>query len=67
MSVETRIYVMKDSDTPDFDWLADENFEETLEFIEGRGNVYTLDGFIEAFNNQEVSTFTDTIFKLEIE
>lgn len=56
---------MKDDNTPDFDWLNDINLEETLDFIEEQGNVYSIDGFIEAFNNQEISSFTDYLFKIE--
>jgi len=62
--MEIKIYVIRDSSAPDFDYLDEDNFEETLDHIEEQGDVYSLEGFIKAFNNQEVSTFTDTIFKV---
>lgn len=60
--VETRVYVL---DTADFDdqtkhysELTDDEFQ-TL--AEEQGRVYTLDGFQEAFNSEEINSAIDII------
>lgn len=51
-----KVYVLQS--TQKTVWLSDEDF---MELAEEEGSVYSLYGFMKAFNEQEVSTSTDCI------
>ena len=53
--VETRIYVVEDIDASNL------NDEEFMDLAEEEGRVYTLQGFQEAFNLEEINSAIDVI------
>lgn len=57
--VETRAYVL-DTFNVNKEWakLSDEEF---ITLVEEEGNIYTLNGFQEAFNNAEVNSEIDIV------
>ena len=57
---ETRVYVIDTFNVRGINWndLTDEEF---INLAEEDGNVYTLQGFQEAFNSQDINTEIDVI------
>lgn len=57
---ETRVYVVDTFNIKKRSWkdLTDEEF---ISLVEEEGNIYTLGGFQEAFNAQDISTEIDVI------
>ena len=57
---ETRVYVIDTFNVRGINWndLTDEEF---MNLAEEDGNVYTLQGFQEAFNSQDINTEIDVI------
>jgi hypothetical protein len=57
---ETRVYVLDTFNVKERNWndLTDEEF---INLAEEDGNVYTLQGFQEAFNSQDINTEIDVI------
>lgn len=58
--MEIRVYVLDTFNLKERDWnsLTDEEF---MTLAETEGNVYSLAGFTEAFNQQDLSTDIDVI------
>ena len=58
--VETRVYVVDTLSTRDTNWdiISDEEF---MNLAEQDGRVYTLQGFQEAFNLEEINSAIDVI------
>lgn len=57
--VETRVYVINTNFSDCF--AIDLSDDEFIELAEEQGRVYTIQGFQEAFNSQEISTIADVI------
>ena len=57
---ETRVYVIDTFNVRERNWndLTDEEF---INLAEEDGNIYTLQGFQEAFNSQDINTEIDVI------
>ena len=57
---ETRVYVIDTFNVRGINWndLTDEEF---INLAEEDGNIYTLQGFQEAFNSQDINTEIDVI------
>ena len=57
---ETRVYVIDTFNVKERNWndLTDEEF---INLAEEDGNIYTLQGFQEAFNSQDINTEIDVI------
>ena len=57
---ETRVYVIDTFNVGERNWndLTDEEF---INLAEEDGNIYTLQGFQEAFNSQDINTEIDVI------
>lgn len=57
---ETRVYVIDTFNVRERNWndLTDEEF---ITLAEEDGNIYTLEGFQEAFNSQDINTEIDVI------
>ena len=57
---ETRVYVLDTFNVRERNWndLTDEEF---INLAEEDGNIYTLQGFQEAFNSQDINTEIDVI------
>ncbi len=51
-------------DESDFYTISNEDF---IELAEQDGNIYTLDGFQQAFNQEEISSFVDYIRFIEVD
>jgi hypothetical protein len=63
VNTEPRVYVInvndeRVADIPDTDELTNEEF---MFEAEEQGRIYTLDGFVNAFNFEEINTNTDVI------
>lgn len=58
---EMRVYVL------DVSLMGNYTDEEFIEKAENYGSVYTLKGFENAFNNEELSTIVDYIRFIEVE
>ena len=58
---EMRVYVL------DVSLMGNYTDEEFIEKAENYGSVYTLKGFENAFNNEELSTVVDYIRFIEVE
>jgi hypothetical protein len=59
---EIRVYVIDHHNAPEIAYDFDEtNHESIMAYAEAIGSVYSLEGFQNAFNNQEVNTATDLI------
>ena len=58
---EMRVYVL------DMSLMNDYTDEEFMEKAENYGSVYTLKGFENAFNSEELNTFVDYIRFIEVE
>ena len=57
---ETRVYVIDTFNVKERNWNGLTN-EEFINLAEEDGNVYTLQGFQEAFNSQDINTEIDVI------
>ncbi len=57
---ETRVYVIDTFNVKERNW-NDLTNEEFMNLAEEDGNVYTLQGFQEAFNSQDINTEIDVI------
>ena len=57
---ETRVYVIDTFNVKERNW-NDLTNEEFINLAEEDGNVYTLQGFQEAFNSQDINTEIDVI------
>lgn len=57
---ETRVYVIDTFNIGERNWksLTDEEF---ITLAEEEGNIYTLEGFQEAFNSQDINTEIDVV------
>lgn len=59
---EIRVYVVDHHNAPEIAFDFDEtNHESIMAYAEAIGSVYSLKGFQDAFNNEEVNTATDLI------
>lgn len=58
--METRVYVIDSFNVSGRDW-DDLTNDEFISLAEEEGNIYSLEGFQEAFNSQDVSTESDVI------
>jgi hypothetical protein len=68
VNTEPRVYVInvndeRVADIPDTDELTNEEFQFEAE---EQGRVYTLDGFAEAFNSEEINSNTDIIRFIQV-
>ena len=57
---ETRVYVIDTFNVKERNW-NDLTNEEFMNLAEEDGNIYTLQGFQEAFNSQDINTEIDVI------
>jgi len=59
---EIRVYVVDHHNAPEIAYDFDEtNHKSIMTYAEAIGSVYSLEGFQNAFNNEEVNTATDLI------
>lgn len=61
-TTETRVYVIDHHNVPEISYDFDAtDHESVMKYAEALGTVYSLKGFQDAFNNEEVNTATDFI------
>lgn len=67
MKAEKRVYVVDDLENLNDKSPTQLTNEEFINYAEQTGKVYTLDSFVEAFNNEEINSSCDFIRIIDIE